>query len=116
MIFIYTNNLTQTENIEMQFATLQNICKQYGYIAKNLFGEFHILSRYEEWKFVPTKDNKGKLRLLHGNRPGHDPNGYHVQFCEYMDYEEMVRYINEHERAKFLGEHIKFSVHPKIIH
>lgn len=102
----------EPDSIEIQLYTLEEICKRYGYIVKDYFGEFHIYTKYESWKFTPRENGKGKIRLLHGNEPGKAPRGWHVQFTNYIDMEELVRYIHEHETAKYEGRVERFSCNP----
>lgn len=99
----------ELDTIELQFFVLEELCKQYGYTAKDVFGEFHIYTKFEAWKFTPVSNNNAKTQLMHGNEPGNKPNNWHIQFRDYASLEEIVRYVHEHEAAKYGGKRICFT-------
>ena len=112
MIFIKEYELEPLDTFEIQLFTLQKLCEKYEYAVKEIFNEFYIKTKYESWKIQPTENNKGKIKVFHGNEPGNCPSNYHLQFREHISLDDLIRYINEHERSKYKGEKILFSIHP----
>ena len=108
--------MNQTLNVlnknEIQLYTLEKLCEPYGYLVKEAFGEFHIYTKFESWKFVPREGSQGKIKLMHGNEPGHAPHDWHLQFHRQIGLEELIRYIHEHEEAKYGCNRIRFTTDP----
>lgn len=82
-------------------------CKKYGYSCQLSFDRIVIISKYEAWYFVPKEH--GFIKLMHGDTLGTKPSRYHKQFCRKLTIEQIIRYIHEHEVAKFEGKKIVFS-------
>lgn len=69
----------------------------------------YIKTKYERWKFEPTN---GKITLHHQNSivsNKKEYNSYHVQFREWIEIPNLIKYIDEHSRAKFTSEVVHFS-------
>lgn len=73
-------------------------CAEHGYGIETVFNQVHIKGKYERWYFEECSDPNSKVRLMHENRTG---NGWHEQFREHISPALLVRYIYEHETAKF---------------
>lgn len=94
-------------DIEEEFRKVEKLCKKYGYRCYLRFDEIVIQSKCESWYFVPTEN--GFIRLMHGNSMGQNSNHYHKQFDRKLTYGEILTYINEHEKAKYIGKTMDFT-------
>lgn len=100
-----------TEGQIFQYMEVKKYCIEKGYKCCYQHGFVNIKTRYEKWKFRLTE---GKVTLYHYNnvsrRKSKEYADYHKQMHRWITMQELVTYINEHERAKYMGEKIRFSV------
>lgn len=98
----------------MNFENIKNECKKYGFEAVDLFGDVVIKTKFEQWKFTPTN---GKTTLYHkgciGKNNRHTGNEYHIEFKEYINLENLIRYMYEHESSKYTKYGKPFTVNIK---
>lgn len=88
-------------------------CKEYGFQMECKFGIFYIKPHYEKWRFAPP--GMGKTTLYHcplrpyRKRKLERKRNYHIQFQEKIPMQGIIKYIYEHEQAKYTDETIDFS-------
>lgn len=99
------------EDLEAEYIVneAKRLCALYGYRFSFRFGEIHIRTLYEEWKFTPTYPY---IRLMH--RPLMSemrkiPDEYHEQFHCIISMQDLFRYIASHEAYKLRGKRCKSS-------
>lgn len=96
------------EKEEQMMKVLQKECAKYGYECEEKFGNVYITSKYERWYFKPYVEGN-YVKLMHQNSR---PRKYewHKQFTKRLTYAQLVRYIYEHEHAKFYPEFIHVTI------
>lgn len=80
---------------------IQAECKKYGYETEYKFDEVFIKTRFENWKVCV---NKGFTKLSHMNVLQMTQGIYHIQFEKKISATELIRYIHNHETAKYIGK------------
>lgn len=106
--------MSDTEVEEHMMDVLQTECDKYGYKCEDIFGTIYISSKFEHWSFKPYREGN-YIKLMHQNPYGKKIE-WHKQFTEKLTYVQLVRYIYEHEHAKFYPGFFPTTViknHPK---
>lgn len=100
--------MTNEEKEEYMMQVLQRECAKYGYKCEKKFGIVYIMSKYERWYFKPYIEGN-HVKLMHQNSRVKKFE-WHKQFTKRLTYVQLVRYIYEHEHAKFYPEFIPVTI------
>lgn len=94
-----------TVDIEQAEKDIKSLAEKYGISCDIKFGVVFLRTACEEFYFVLNEDRN--IKLMHrntcnkANRTLKFSHEYHHQFTKVMTYEELMRYIVNHTKARY---------------